>query len=48
MMRKLVQVIAMVSLAIGALLTPARAQDEARARKLMEEAFSRRYRWNGR
>jgi hypothetical protein len=45
MMRKLVQVIAMVSLAIGALLTPARAQDEARARKLMEEAFSRRYRW---
>jgi len=45
-MRKPGQVMAMLSLAIGALLTPALAQDDARARKLMEEAFSRRYRWN--
>jgi len=40
------QVMAMLGLAIGALLTPVIAQDNARARKLMEEAFSRRYRWN--
>jgi len=46
-MRKPGQVIATVSLAIGALLSFALAQDETRAHKLMEEAFSRRYRWNG-
>ena len=40
------QVMAMLSLAIGALLTPALAQDDTRARKMMEEAFNRRYRWN--
>ncbi len=45
-MKRLGQVMATVSLTIGAVLTPALAQDEARARKLMEEAFSRRYRWN--
>jgi len=37
---------AMAGLAIGALLAPGLAQDEARAHKLMEDAFSRRYRWN--
>ncbi len=47
-MRKPGQIMATVSLAIGALLSSALAQDEARAHKLMEEAFSRRYRWNGR
>ncbi len=36
----------MLGLAIGALLTPAFGQDDARARKLMEEAFNRRYRWS--
>src|SRR5271166_1968427 len=46
MMRMPGQVMAMLSLAIGALLTPALAQDDTRARKMMEEAFNRRYRWN--
>lgn len=45
-MRKPGQVMAMFSFAIGAFLTPALAQDNGRARKLMEEAFSRRYRWS--
>ena len=38
----------MIGLALGALSlsTAARAEDEARARKLMEDAFNRRYRWS--
>jgi hypothetical protein len=38
--------LAAIGMAAVALLTPARAQDDARARKMMEEAFNRRYRWN--
>jgi hypothetical protein len=45
-MRKPGQVVAFFGLALGAILTPAFAQDDARAHKLMEEAFNRRYRWN--
>jgi Protein of unknown function (DUF3386) len=45
-MRKPGQVVAALSLAIGTSLAPALAQDNARAHKLMEEAFNRRYRWN--
>jgi hypothetical protein len=35
-----------IGMAVVGFLTPARAQDDARARKMMEEAFNRRYRWN--
>jgi hypothetical protein len=35
----------MMSLASLALASPAQAGDDTRARKLMEEAFNRRYRW---
>jgi hypothetical protein len=34
-----------IGLALGAASTTARAEDEARARKMMEDAFNRRYRW---
>jgi hypothetical protein len=36
----------MLVLAACATLTPARADDDVRARKLLEEAFNRRYRWS--
>ena len=45
-MRKLLQVMAIAGLAIGASSAPAMAQDSKRVRKLLEEAFNRRYRWN--
>jgi hypothetical protein len=35
----------MIGLATLAMTSPARAGDETRARKLMEDAFNRRYRW---
>jgi hypothetical protein len=35
----------MIGLALGSLSTSARAEDESRARKMMEDAFNRRYRW---
>ncbi len=45
-MRNAWAMLAMTAVAIGAFLTSARAEDDARARKLMEDAFNRRYRWN--
>jgi hypothetical protein len=38
--------LAAIGMAAVALSTPARAEDDARARKMMEEAFNRRYRWD--
>jgi hypothetical protein len=35
----------LIVMALAASSTPARADDDARARKMMEEAFNRRYRW---
>lgn len=32
--------------AVGSITTPARADDETRGKKMMEEAFNRRYRWS--
>jgi hypothetical protein len=37
--------LSLIGLALGAMSTTARAEDEPRARKMMEDAFSRRYRW---
>jgi len=37
--------LAVLAIAAVASLTPARADDEPRARKMMQEAFNRRYRW---
>ena len=45
-MTKSGQIMALLGLALGAVSTPGLAQDQARARKLMEEAFNHRYRWN--
>ncbi len=38
--------LALLAPAFGLSLSAARADDDARARKMMEEAFNRRYRWN--
>lgn len=46
MINKPWQVMAMISLAIGALSVSAHSKDDARARKMMQEAFSHRYCWN--
>jgi len=45
-MKKAWWILAVMAIAAVASLTPARADDETRARKMMEEAFNRRYRWN--
>jgi len=46
MMQKPGRLLAMIGLAVRTLSTPSLTQDDARARKLIEEAFSRRYHWN--
>ena len=38
--------LAVMAIAAVASLSPARADDETRARKMMEDAFNRRYRWS--
>ena len=40
------KIMALLGLALGAVSTPVLAQDQSRWRKLMEEAFNHRYRWN--
>jgi Protein of unknown function (DUF3386) len=40
------KVLTMLAVAACATLTAARADDDVRARKMLEEAFNRRYRWN--
>jgi len=45
-MKKAWWTLAVLSIAAAGSLTPARAEDETRARKMMEEAFNRRYRWS--
>lgn len=46
-MRNALGLMTLIGLAFGASVVPtaARAEDEARARKMMEDAFNRRYRW---
>ena len=40
------RMLAIMMIAAVASLSPARADDETRARKMMEDAFNRRYRWS--
>ena len=38
--------LAVIGMTVVGFFTPVRAEHDARARKMMEEAFNRRYRWN--